>query len=150
MIVNKSKIEFAATDAVLAIFAVLFFIGIRFWFPVCAPMGDSVMSCYWAGEVLKAASWLVLILSFIHIVAPSGKIKTGIDISLIGLAIFTMRIPGGVIAVCQNSSMHCHRTLLWTIVFCVIWTLICLADIIYRYSRSSKDKHSRSRNEETT
>lgn len=123
-------------------------IGLRLWFPVCNAMEDKIMSCHWAGEALWAVSILLLILAVLHVFLPDRGIKTGIDLSIIMISIFAMRVPGGIINICKDDSMHCHKTLLWTCVFGAVISILSLLDVIFWASKASKEKHKRSGNRE--
>ena len=143
MLVDKGKIRFAVTDLMLIVMSILLLCGINFWFPVCTATGEKVMSCHWAGRTLSAAAWLVLAIALIHLAVPCDRIKTGMDISCALISVFIMMIPGKVIAICRDSSMHCHRTALWTGVLCLIMIIFCIADIIFRCSYETRKKHER-------
>lgn len=144
MIVNKGKCKIGITDILLLVCSVLYSIGIKSWFPVCGVSGDMVMSCHWAGEVLFAVSVLMIVISAVHIVIPDEKIKTGIDISLAGIAVLAMIIPGNIISLCKNSEMQCRaNTSLWTIIFMVIICVIICVDVFIYLQLQSGKKHSR-------
>ncbi len=146
MIVNKSKIKFGVTDCLLFVVSVLFLIGIYFWFPVCDAMGDKIMSCHWAGEVMKGVCILFAALCTLHIFMPDGMVKTGMDTALIGLSVLSVCVPGNIISLCGNSEMSCRKyTQPWVIVFCIAMILFALADIVFYLSARSKDKHKRSK-----
>ena len=150
MIINKGKIKIAFTDILFFVCAVLYFIGIRYWFPVCNAMGDMVMSCHWAGEVLSALSILLVAMSAVHAAIPDERIKAGVDISTLGTAVFAALVPGNIISICKNSEMPCRSgAALWTTIFMVLLGIIVCADaFIYLQSLSGK-KHSRKASEKS-
>ena len=88
MLVNKPKLKIAVTELLIAAVSIIFLIGIRVWFPVCEPSGESYMSCHWAGESLGAVSIVIAVLSVVHIFIPDAKIKTGMDIAALGTAVY--------------------------------------------------------------
>lgn len=146
MIVNKSKIKFGVTDCLLFVVSVLFLIGLYFWFPVCDAMGDKIMSCHWAGEVMKGVCILFAALCTLHIFMPDGMVKTGMDTAMIGLSVLAVCVPGNIISLCGNSDMSCRKyTQPWVVVFCIAMILFALADIVFYLSARSKDKHKRSK-----
>ena len=146
MIVNKSKIKFGVTDCLLFVVSVLFLIGLYFWFPVCDAMGDKIMSCHWAGEVMKGVCMLFAALCTLHIFMPDGMVKTGMDTAMIGLSVLAVCVPGNIISLCGNSDMSCRKyTQPWVVVFCIAMILFALADIVFYLSARSKDKHKRSK-----
>ena len=146
MIVNKSKIKFGVTDCLLFVVSALFLIGIYFWFPVCDAMGDKIMSCHWAGEVMKGVCILFASLCTLHIFMPDGMVKTGMDTAMIGLSVLAVCVPGNIISLCGNVDMTCRKyTQPWVIVFCIAMILFALADIVFYLSARSKDKHKRSK-----
>lgn len=144
MIVNKRKCKIGVTDILLLVCSALYFIGIKYWFPVCGMSGDMVMGCHWAGEVLAALSIMLIVISAVHIVIPDEKIKTGMDISLAGIAVFAMMIPGNIISLCKNSEMQCRNgTSVWTIIFMVSFCIIAAADAFIYFHNLSAEKHKR-------
>ena len=146
MIINKTKIKIGIPEILLAVSAILFMIGIRAWFPVCDVMGDTAMPCHWAGEMLKALSILFLTLSLAHAVIPNGAAKIGVDVSLTGLSVLTLNIPGNIIRTCSNADMACRKsTHPWTIAFCVVMIVLVLADCVLYFSLRSKEKHKRNK-----
>lgn len=150
MIVNKEKCKIGITDILLLVCAVLYSIGIKYWFPVCGTSGDMVMSCHWAGEVLFALSVLMVVISFVHIVIPDGKIKIGMDISHAGVALLALMIPGNIILLCKNSEMQCRaNTSLWTIIFMVIICVVVCVDVFIYLQMQSDKKHSRNNAEKS-
>lgn len=144
MIINKKKCKIGFTDILLLVCSVLYSIGIKYWFPVCEISGDMVMGCHWAGEVLAAVSILLIVISVVHIAIPDERIKNGIDISLAGIAVFAMMIPGNIISLCKNSEMQCRNyTSVWTIIFMVSLCIISVADAFIYLLQLSGEKHKR-------
>ena len=144
MIVNKRKFKIAFTDILLTALGVLYYFGIHYWFPVCMAMEDKPMNCHWAGEVLSALAVVLSVLSAVHILMPDEKIKSGMDVSMAGIAVLAVLIPGNIIPLCKSSEMMCRNgTSMWTAVFMISFIIIAAADIfIYLQSLSDK-KHKR-------
>lgn len=144
MIINKPKIKIGIPELLLTVLSVLFMIGIRFWFPVCEVNGESIMPCHWAGEVMKAVSILILVLSILHIIIPNYEIKLGMDISLAGLFILAVNIPGNIISLCKNADMACQKAMRpAALIFFIVMTIIVFSDIIFYLSLRSNEKHRR-------
>ena len=140
MIVNRQKVKFGVSDLLIVAAAGLFYAGLNFWFPVCG----GTMPCHWVGETLKAAAVLMLVLGLAHLFIPNGSVKTGLDISLIGLSVLAANIPGNIIAICQNPDMHCRRlTLPFTIAFCAVFVLLLIADMVAYWSQPSAEARKR-------
>ena len=144
MIINNKKIKIAITDIILLVCSSLYFIGIKNWFPVCKGSGDMVMSCHWAGEVLSALSVLLIVLSFIHMLIPDEKIKSGMDIAFAGIAVLSVMIPGNIVSLCKSSEMMCRNgTSVWTMIFMIMLCLIAAADLFIYLQSASGQKHKR-------
>jgi len=141
---SSSKVKANITDILLPVVSVLYLIGIKNWFPVCSSMGETVMSCHWAGKVLTAMAILSIALSFIHMLIPDRKFKAGLDAGMIGLYGLMAIIPGNIIRLCMMSSMSC-RTLTrpWTLIFGTVLALICVVDIVLVLVQNSNEKHMR-------
>ena len=146
MLLNRPKLKFGVSDLLLAAAAILFFIGIRAWFPVCAATEEHVMSCHWAGETLKAVSLLNLVLAVVHFALPEASGKLGMDVALLGLAVLTACVPGRVIGLCQSAEMHCRAlTQPWTVAFGIAQCLLALADGACYLSLRARERHHRSK-----
>lgn len=144
MIVNAERIKITITDILGLIASILFLIGINVWFPVCEPTDSGFMSCHWAGEVLKAAAVVFVILAAAHIAVCDGNIKIGMSIASVGFYAFAFYVPGRIIFLCKMSEMRCRsQTQLWTAVFMIILMLISVTDIIFNTLKASEKKHKR-------
>lgn len=144
MIINKPKIKIGIPELLLTVLSVLFMIGIRFWFPVCEVTGENIMPCHWAGEMLKALSVLFLVLCILHIIIPGSEVKIGIDVSLAGLFILALNIPGNIISLCKNADMACQKAMRpAALIFFIVMTIIVFSDIIFYLSLRSNEKHRR-------
>ena len=143
MIVNKKNCRFGVTDLLLLLTAVLFAVGIRLWFPVCA-VGETVMACHWAEEALKAASVLLSALCAVHLLTPDGRLKAGADPALAGIAVFLMLVPGKIISLCGMPGMACRsKTQPAALIFGAVLLLLALADLFWYLTRSAAAKHRR-------
>ena len=144
MIVNNKKFKLSITELLFVAIAIVYMIGIRGWFKVCEPMGDSFMSCHWAGEALKAISVLMLVLGLVHVFLPDAKLKLGMDIAFVGVLVLTLIIPGNVINLCKMEDMKCRSlTQTWNMILCIIWIIIVLADALVCLANANKEKHQR-------
>lgn len=141
---GNSKLKVSFAELLLVVVAVVYAIGIRTWFEVCPAMGESMMSCHWAGEVLKATSLLLAGMTLFIVFIPDMKVKTGLNIGIIGLSILNISVPGGIINICKNADMACRsNTYLWNIILTVSCMIIAIADIILMFSYSNREKHGR-------
>ena len=144
MIIQKEKCKCSVTEVILLALSVLLLAGCRSWFAVCPVMSETVMSCHWAGEVLKAVSAVLLILAVIHILIPDEKMKMGMDLTLAAFGILTAFLPGVVINLCMMPEMACRaHTRPWTVVLCVVMAVVALADLLFYGTRLSQSKHRR-------
>ncbi len=144
MLVNKNKFKMSLTEIFLLTASVIFAIGIRYWFPVCMPMGDGYMSCHWAGEILKAVSILITALSLVHIFIPDIKVKTGMNIALAGIWVTIPLIPGRIIAICGNEMMRCRQgTSTGSLLFALLFIIILVIDTVIGLSALASEKHKR-------
>ncbi len=141
---GNSKLKVSFAELLLVVVAVVYAIGIRTWFEVCPAMGESMMSCHWAGEVLKATSIILAGMTLLTVFIPDIKVKTGLNIGIVGLNIFNISVPGGIINICKNADMACRtNTYLWNIILTVSCIIIAVADIILLFSYLNREKHSR-------
>ena len=143
---SGNKLRIGVTDLLLAALCAALFVGTRSWFAVCDTVmeGGDYMSCHWAGEALKAVALLALALSVVHALAPGDGIKLGLDLSLAGVAVLAMRMPGGIISICAGEAMACRlRTHPWTVALSAALLVLCLADTVVRLAAASRARHAR-------
>ena len=144
MILNRSTLKISATELIVGVLSLLYLIGIRVWFPVCPVMSEMIMSCHWAGAMLKALSVLLFVLSVVHMLVPDWKIQLGMDLAMLGAAALTACVPGGVIRLCADAGMACrHNTQPWNLAFCAAMLLALLADLFFLRARIAQDAHRR-------
>ena len=144
MIVNSKRFKLSIAELLMYVIAVWYAIGIRGMFKVCEPMGDSFMSCHWAGETLKAMSILMLVLGLMHILMPDERVKLGMDIAFVGIYVCMLMIPGGAINLCMMEDMRCRSlTQPWTIGLSIAGIIMVLADAFICLSALNKAKHRR-------
>lgn len=147
MIVSKDKIKISAAEIIKLIVSVIFVIGIRTWFSVCPVMSEMTMSCHWAGEMLKAVSIVLLVISVIHIIIPDEKVKIGMDAASACFLIMSVFIPGTVIHICQDAQMRCRSIAQpWSVIISIVLLIACAADMIIYASAVSRAKHQRKDN----
>ena len=140
MIVNKKNIKFAFTDLLLIAVSLFFTVGIVCWFRACPPRSDgSYMNCHWAEQIITAIAALSLAVSFCHLWIPDEKIKTGMDVVLVGILIVCAIIPDSVIPLCMMKTMSCHSTMKpWTIAFCIVLTVLSVLDSVFYLKRKKQ------------
>ena len=144
MIINKSKVKISITDLLLTVVSAIMLIGSYTWFAVCEVKGDTIMSCHWAGEMIKVMFLLMLVLSVIHLFIPEMHFKCGVSLSLLGISAVTLFIPGGIIDLCKMEEMTCRsNTRMWTLIFCCIIGILAIVDILIYLAIASAEKHRR-------
>lgn len=142
MILNNDKLKISVTDLILVVISLIFAYGIRFLFPVCAVMGEDIMTCHWAGEVLKAISVIMVMLSLIHLVV-SQQMKSGIDLAMIAFGGLMITIPGTIINICMMPDMHCHMTKTVMMILGIIVILVAIADVVINIQQAASQRHAR-------
>ena len=144
MIINEEKCKIGIAELLLLAAVIVYFIGIRIWFPVCEVSGETIMACHWAGQMLKAMSVLLFVLAGLRVVIPDLCVGIGLDLGIGIASVLTLRIPGGVINICIMDGMRCAVTKTWTLIFGADFVVLVLADLILCCSERNKVKHSRS------
>ncbi|MBO6047280.1 MAG: DUF4418 family protein [Erysipelotrichaceae bacterium] len=142
MIFNNDKMAISITDLLLVVISLAFAFGIRFLFPVCAIMGEDIMACHWAGEVLKVISLIMVVLSLIHLVVPQ-QTKSGIDLAMVAFGGLMITVPGTIINICMMPDMHCHMTKTAMMILGIIVILTAAADIVINMQQKAIQRHAR-------
>lgn len=140
MLINKDKIKISVTEVISFLIGLLFVIGINTWFSACKGH-DGIMSCSYAGRTVTALSALIFSLIIIKAFIPDGKIKAGIDIAVLGIAIIALAVPNGIIDLCAMNAMQCRKSMQpWTVVFSVLVMIISVIDGWFYLIKAKKGK----------
>ncbi|MBR1747351.1 MAG: DUF4418 family protein [Clostridia bacterium] len=133
MIVNKKFLKISVPDLILVALSLFFLVGITCIFDACPPKSDGTyMNCYYAGEVVTAIAALLLALSVAHVFLPSGEIKMGLDVGMVGISAVCAAVPKTIIPLCMMNTMDCNASMRpWTIAVCVVLIVACLADFVF-------------------
>lgn len=135
------KFRISATDIVLLVISVLFFIGMLLWFGPCDHVKDdgSFMNCHWAGVILAGIAAVTAVISLAHFFIPDNRMKAGLSAALIPISIFACIVPGNLISLCMMSEMRCRAVMTPAAIVCAILIIIAsAADIAVQLRRSSK------------
>ncbi len=128
---EKKKISVGITDILMAVVSLIFVIGMRTFMAPCGPKEDGTwMSCHWAGEALFAFSIVMLVISVLHLVMGNAKLKIGLSLAVLPVAVMTAVIPQILISLCMMTTMRCHSIMRTAaIIICVVMIVLALADI---------------------
>ena len=109
---ENKKINVGASDIVLAVFGILYFVGILTFFAPCGPKEDgSWMACHWAGNAVAAFAAVIAVSALCHVFVPSPKIKLGLSLAIIPTALASALLPGNLINLCGMKMMRCHTVM---------------------------------------
>ena len=127
---ENKKIIF--TDILLIIASAVLALGAAFVFHACGPKDDgSFMSCHWAQQAVFGLGLVMMIISCMHLGAKNPRMKMGISLAIIPVAVYTALVPQFVIKLCMMSSMRCHTTMRpAAAVICVLIVVIAAVDVI--------------------
>lgn len=134
---SDKKISVGVTDVVFAILAIFFTVGILTFFAPCGPKDDgSWMACHWAGRAVAGISAVITLISLIHLFVP-GKIKIGLDLAAVPIALLAAILPGNLINLCMMQTMKCHTlTHPATIVLSVLIIVAVVIDILIQRKKN--------------
>ena len=129
---EKKKINIGVTDIILLVLSIVFLIGIRTFFAPCGPKDDgSWMTCHWAGQAITGIASVLLVISVIHMFVKDAKVKQGLAIAMIPMALFSAILPGNMIGLCMMNTMRCHSVMHpATIVMSVLMIAAAVLDLI--------------------
>ena len=109
---ENKKINIGASDIILLVLSAVFLIGIRTFFAPCGPKDDgSWMTCHWAGQAITGIAAVLLVISVIHMFVKDAKVKQGLAIAMIPVALFSLILPGNMIGLCMMNTMRCHSVM---------------------------------------
>lgn len=103
------KFNIGVSDIVLAAVSVIFIAGIFSFFGACGPKADgSWMMCHWAGQIEKGLSIVLAVISLARLFVKNSKVKLGLSLSIIPVAVFAALVPAHIIHLCMMKTMRCH------------------------------------------
>lgn len=106
---EKRKFQIGVSDIILAAITVIYFIGALTFFKSCGPKDDgSWMTCHWAGNAVAGLAAVLAVTAIAHLVISNAKMKIGLSIALIPIAVLTALVPGHLIQICMMETMRCH------------------------------------------
>ncbi len=124
-------------------------LGILVYFHACGKHKDLYPSCHWAQNAVLALVALLIVLALLALVMPAGRLKAGISIAMVPTALLMCIIPGFIISICANESMHCvSRFRPFTIVMGLVLAGLALVHTFFAILSSRPPKTDK-KNEES-
>ncbi len=109
---NENKRHIGLSDILLLVLSVAFLIGSRTVFLPCGAQEDgSWMTCHWAGQAVSGLAAVLVVLAVLHILLSDARIKTGLSVAVLPVAVLTILIPGTLIPLCMMDTMRCHAVM---------------------------------------
>lgn len=108
----NGKRNIAISDILLLVLSIAFLIGSRTVFLPCAAQEDgSWMTCHWAGEAVSGLAAVMVVIALLHIIISDAKIKIGLSLAMIPVAILTILVPGTLVHLCMMDTMRCRAVM---------------------------------------
>ncbi len=121
--------KISAGDILLLLISVIFLIGVLTIFKPCAPSPDgNWMACHWAGQAVAGLAAVLVIISLAHMILSDAKIKTGLNLAVIPVAVLAMILPGHLISLCVMDFMRCHSV---TRPAVIVMSVLTIAAAVY-------------------
>ena len=131
------KFNIGVSDIVLAAVSVIFIAGIFSFLGACGPKADgSWMMCHWAGQIEKGLSIVLAVISLARLFVKNSKVKLGLSLSIIPVAVFAALVPAHIIHLCMMKTMRCHTIMHPAVV--VISVVLIVAAVIDSIIQSKK------------
>lgn len=130
---NVKAPRFGAGDIAMLVVSIVFCIGIVAFFGPCGPKDDGAwMSCHWAGQAVAGLAAVLVAISVIHAIVPDAKLKQGLAIAAIPVAVLAAVLPGNVIDLCMMSDMRCHAVMQPSaLIFSILMIAAAVFDILW-------------------
>ncbi len=109
---TKTSKTVLAGNLLLLLSTVAAFISTLQVFTPCGPKEDgSFMVCHWAHEGIKLLLIIAIVIAVLHFFFKDVKVKTGLALSLIPVALGCAFLPGNSINLCMMHDMRCHTVM---------------------------------------
>lgn len=126
---KKNRIRIGFGDVSLFLLSLILLTGSRTIFAPCTPKTDGTyMSCHWVGITVTGIAAALTVISLFHLFTTDKGIKTGLDLSVIPIAVFTALIPEHLIQLCMLNHMRCNsimRPCVVILAVLLIFTAVC-------------------------
>ena len=128
----KQAGKYTASDFLLPLVSLAFFLGLLFLFGPCGAKEDGGwMTCHWAGQALKGVAALELALGLLHLLPGRAGLKQGLDLAIALAAVLALLIPGHLIGLCVVASMRCRSAMTPAVtVFSVLLLVLAVIDLL--------------------
>ena len=99
----------------LTALAVLLIVGVATFAGPCAShdaqSGETATSCYWASRALLGIGAVAAVLAIVRIFETDEGERRGLSLGCALLGFLAALIPGPIIALCADPSMHCNAVM---------------------------------------
>ncbi|MBR1456731.1 MAG: DUF4418 family protein [Oscillospiraceae bacterium] len=131
---EKKTSGISVMDVVLLVLSLAFFLGVLFVFDPCGPKEDGGwMTCHWAGRAVSGVAGAVAVTALIHFFAGDGRVKMGLDLAILPMALLAALIPGRLIGLCMMADMRCRSVMAPAVtVFSVLLIAAAVIDLLIR------------------
>ena len=135
---KEKKGTIAVCDVLLLVLSAVFLAGSRSAFLPCEAQEDgSWMSCHWAGQMVSGLAAVMVVIAILHFFMADGKVKAGLSLALIPVAVLTILTPGVLIHLCMMDTMRCHAVMRpAATVFSVLIILVAVIDLLLQRNNS--------------
>ena len=100
-------------------------------FPVCNA-SEMKMSCYYTKQVEVGLGLFVVFLGILSILWKDKKVRIGISLAQIGVAILVFLYPSTLIGLCKMSEMACRiQTFPALLVIAIVLGVVSIANVLY-------------------
>ena len=127
---NKKSTKALIMGIILFILSLLLTAGVMTFFSACKHKTESGrwMACHWAQMSVFGAGCVMSVISLLTLFIKNARVRLGLVISLIPMAVYTALIPNNLISLCMKTDMQCHSVMKPAVI--VISILICIASVI--------------------
>ena len=109
---KNKRTNIGASDFIMLVLSVIFLTGIRTFFAPCGPKDDgSWMTCHWAGQAITGIAAVLFVISVIHLFVKDARIKQGLSLAMIPVALLSAVLPGNLIGLCMMDTVRCHSVM---------------------------------------
>ena len=140
---ENKKINIGLSDVILIVVSVAFLVtSLTVFTPCKEPMENGMwMSCHWAGHAVSGVSAVLVVLALVHTFMADAKVKMGVGISMIPVALLAAVIPNNLISLCKMNTMRCHSVMTpGTIVMSVVVIVAAIFDLVVQIKKSKGAK----------
>lgn len=135
--------RFSALACARAALALLLTVGAVTFLRPCAHMDGDFGTCHWAGRTVAGLGAALAVQALCGLFAGDAKLREGIALSMVPVALLTALTPGILIPLCTMETMRCNAVMRPAVLLiAALIGVLSAADAVLQHRRAGRERAS--------